>query len=153
MFYINLTCFEFQWTKYFGGQNFRRTKIFGGQNFRQQVRFSAVLSAEILSDKVCSIVLNCFLKVIVRLTLHLVLSQNILILTWCSPLSFILTILAFYFDPLINPIAHRHAVKVNEPTVEEDEDFELPEDYQPFMQVGFSSVTPTFSTLGWGGSF
>ena len=31
---------------------FRRTKIFGGQNFRQQVRFSAVLSAEILSDKV-----------------------------------------------------------------------------------------------------
>ena len=29
-----------------------RTKLFGGQNFRQQVRFSAVLSAEILSDKV-----------------------------------------------------------------------------------------------------
>ena len=31
---------------------FRRTKLFGGQNFQQQVRFSAVLSAEILSDKV-----------------------------------------------------------------------------------------------------
>ena len=29
-------------------------KIFGGQNFRQQVIFSAVLSVEILSDKVCS---------------------------------------------------------------------------------------------------
>ena len=38
----------------FGGQNFRRTKIVGGQNFRQQVRFSAVLSAEILFDKVAS---------------------------------------------------------------------------------------------------
>ena len=31
---------------------------FGGQNFRQQVRFSAVLSAEILSDKVSSVTLN-----------------------------------------------------------------------------------------------
>ena len=30
---------------------FRRTKLFGGQNFRQPVRFLAVLSAEILSDK------------------------------------------------------------------------------------------------------
>ena len=38
--------------KIFGGQNFRRTKLSGGQNFRNQVRFSAVLSAEILSDKV-----------------------------------------------------------------------------------------------------
>ena len=47
-----MICSRFQWTKYFGGQNFRRTKIFGGQNFRQQVRFSAVLSAENLSDKV-----------------------------------------------------------------------------------------------------
>ena len=36
---INLTCFRFQ-----------RTKYFGGQNFRQQVRFLAVLSAENLSD-------------------------------------------------------------------------------------------------------
>ena len=38
---INLTCFRFQ-----------RTKYFCGQNFWQQVRFSAVFSAEILSDKV-----------------------------------------------------------------------------------------------------
>ena len=52
--HIHLTCFIFQRTKYFGGKNFRRTKIFGGQNFRQQGRFSAVLSAEILSDKVPS---------------------------------------------------------------------------------------------------
>ena len=36
----------------FGGQNFRRTKIFGGQNFRHQVKFSALLSAEFLSNKV-----------------------------------------------------------------------------------------------------
>ena len=36
---MNLTCFEFQPKKYFRGQNFRRT------------RFSAVLSAKMLSDK------------------------------------------------------------------------------------------------------
>ena len=36
----------------FSGQNISADKTFGGQNFRQQVRFSAVLSAEILSDKV-----------------------------------------------------------------------------------------------------
>ena len=36
----------------FGGQNFRRTKLFGGQNFRHQAKFSAVLSAEFLSNKV-----------------------------------------------------------------------------------------------------
>ena len=34
---------------------FQRTKLFGGQNFRQQVRFSAVMSAEILSDKVSNV--------------------------------------------------------------------------------------------------
>ena len=31
---------------------FRRTKLFGGQHFRQQVRFSAVLSAEPVFDKI-----------------------------------------------------------------------------------------------------
>ena len=36
----------------FSGQNISANKIFGGQNFRQQIRFSAVLFAEILSDKV-----------------------------------------------------------------------------------------------------
>ena len=51
---INLTCFRFQRTEYFGGQNFRRTKPFGGQNFRQQVRFLAVLS----TDKVIQFLLN-----------------------------------------------------------------------------------------------
>ena len=35
---------------------FRRKKFFGGQNFRQQARLSALLSTEILSDKVCEIV-------------------------------------------------------------------------------------------------
>ena len=40
-------------TKILGGQNFRRTKKFGGQNFRHQAEFSALLSAEFLSDKVC----------------------------------------------------------------------------------------------------
>ena len=39
-------------TQNFGGKSFRRTKFFGGQNFRHQVEISAVLSAEILSDKV-----------------------------------------------------------------------------------------------------
>ena len=41
---------------------FRRTKLFGGQNFRQPVKFSAVLSAEILSDKVYSASGNNFIK-------------------------------------------------------------------------------------------
>lgn len=41
---------------------------------------------------------------------------------------------AFYFDPLVNPIAHRHAVKTTEPQPGDDEDFELPEDIQPFLQ-------------------
>ena len=36
----------------FSGQNISADKIFGGQNFRQQVWFSALLSAEILSNKV-----------------------------------------------------------------------------------------------------
>ena len=31
---------------------FYRTKVFGGKNFRQQAKFSALLSAEILSYKV-----------------------------------------------------------------------------------------------------
>ena len=34
------------------GQNLWRTKFFGGQNFRRQAKFSAILSAEFLSDKV-----------------------------------------------------------------------------------------------------
>ena len=51
-FCMNFTHFEFQPTKYFGEQNFPRTKIFGSQNFWQQIRFSAVLSAEILPDKI-----------------------------------------------------------------------------------------------------
>ena len=33
-------------------QNFRRTYIFGGHNFRHQAKFSAIMSAEFLSDKV-----------------------------------------------------------------------------------------------------
>ena len=61
--------FRFQWTKYFGGQNFRRTKLFGGQNFRQQVRFSAVLSAEILSDKVWSLLFRCHFRIYSKLKL------------------------------------------------------------------------------------
>ena len=47
----------FQPTKYFGGHNFRRKKVFGGQNFPQQAKFSALLSAEILSDKVIIILM------------------------------------------------------------------------------------------------
>ncbi|PVD32879.1 hypothetical protein C0Q70_08326 [Pomacea canaliculata] len=34
---------------------------------------------------------------------------------------------AFYFDPLINPISHRTAVKSSDPIIDDDEDFELPE--------------------------
>lgn len=40
---------------------------------------------------------------------------------------------AFYFDPLINPISHRHTVKSLDPMPEE-EDFLLPEDVSPFLQ-------------------
>ncbi|TNN38636.1 Pre-mRNA-processing-splicing factor 8 [Liparis tanakae] len=41
---------------------------------------------------------------------------------------------AFYFDPLINPISHRHSVKSQEPLPEEDEEFELPEFAEPFLK-------------------
>lgn len=42
---------------------------------------------------------------------------------------------AFYFDPLINPISHRHSIKIVEtPTFDEDEDFTLDEYVQPFLQ-------------------
>lgn len=41
---------------------------------------------------------------------------------------------AFYFDPLINPISHRHSVKVNEPVFDDDDEFELPLEVQPFLQ-------------------
>ena len=42
---------------------------------------------------------------------------------------------AFYFDPLINPISHRHAQKTVDAWVpEDDEEFELPEDCSPFLQ-------------------
>ena len=45
---------------------------------------------------------------------------------------------AFYFDPLINPISHRHSFGTDTKTEsflpdDEDEDFELPEDVQPFL--------------------
>jgi hypothetical protein len=35
-FYINLTCFEFQLTKDFGGQNFSADKIFGSKSYFRQ---------------------------------------------------------------------------------------------------------------------
>lgn len=41
---------------------------------------------------------------------------------------------AFYFDPLINPIAHRHGVKSVDPLPDDDEEFILPDDVQPFLQ-------------------
>ena len=41
---------------------------------------------------------------------------------------------AFYFDPLINPISHRHAAKGSEPLPEDDEEFELPGFAEPFMK-------------------
>ncbi|KAJ8731216.1 hypothetical protein PYW07_004380 [Mythimna separata] len=40
---------------------------------------------------------------------------------------------AFYFDPLINPISHRHSVKSLDPLPDEEE-FLLPEDVTPFLQ-------------------
>ena len=48
---------------------FWRTKLFGGQNFLQQVIFSAVLSAKMLSDKVkhgSNAWLKCFLKMVIQ---------------------------------------------------------------------------------------
>ena len=51
---------------------------------------------------------------------------------------------AFYFDPLINPISHRHATMVQEPQLleeeEEEEDFVLPEFVEPFL-----SGTPLYT--------
>ena len=43
---------------------------------------------------------------------------------------------AFYFDPLINPISHRHSVsKSSEDFLPDDEEeFELSEICQPFLQ-------------------
>ncbi|KAI9583820.1 pre-mRNA-processing-splicing factor 8 [Glossina fuscipes] len=41
---------------------------------------------------------------------------------------------AFYFDPLINPISHRHAnIKIQEPLLDDDEDFTLPDDVKVFL--------------------
>lgn len=40
---------------------------------------------------------------------------------------------AFYFDPLINPISHRHSVKSLDPLPDEEE-FLLPEEVSPFLQ-------------------
>ena len=44
---------------------------------------------------------------------------------------------AFYFDPLINPISHRHAVQQSTGGLDDEDeeaDFSLPEDVQPFLQ-------------------
>ncbi|XP_076032187.1 pre-mRNA processing factor 8 [Oratosquilla oratoria] len=41
---------------------------------------------------------------------------------------------AFYFDPLINPISHRNAVKGETLLPDDDEDFELPEDIEPVLK-------------------
>lgn len=41
---------------------------------------------------------------------------------------------AFYFDPLINPISHRHAQKLPEQLPDEDEEFELDADAVPFFK-------------------
>ncbi|KAG7282508.1 LOW QUALITY PROTEIN: hypothetical protein CRUP_020223, partial [Coryphaenoides rupestris] len=41
---------------------------------------------------------------------------------------------AFYFDPLINPISHRHSVKSQEPLPEDEEEFELPDYVEPFLK-------------------
>lgn len=41
---------------------------------------------------------------------------------------------AFYFDPLINPISHRHSVKSQSDPLPEEEDFVLPEEVSPFLQ-------------------
>ena len=42
---------------------------------------------------------------------------------------------AFYFDPLINPIAHRHAVQSSKGDFlpDDEEEFELSEAVQPFL--------------------
>lgn len=41
---------------------------------------------------------------------------------------------AFYFDPLINPISHRHSSKVPEPLPDDDEEFELPDYVEPLLK-------------------
>ena len=49
---------------------------------------------------------------------------------------------AFYFDPLINPISHRHAQKaMDSEFADEDEEFELPEYVAPFLQASFKPKT------------
>ena len=49
---------------------------------------------------------------------------------------------AFYFDPIINPISHRHSVKSSDVQIdkEELEDFELPVEVKPFL-----SESPLYS--------
>ena len=41
---------------------------------------------------------------------------------------------AFYYDPLINPISHRNAVKTEEPDFDETEEFILPEYFDPLLK-------------------
>jgi pre-mRNA-processing factor 8 len=40
---------------------------------------------------------------------------------------------AFYYDPLINPISHRNAGKVEEPDFDETDDFALPDFFDPLL--------------------
>ncbi|CAH8476010.1 unnamed protein product [Schistosoma bovis] len=47
---------------------------------------------------------------------------------------------AFYFDPLINPISQRQGVKAPELQPDDDETYELPEGFQPFL-----AETPLYS--------
>ncbi|XP_017297957.1 LOW QUALITY PROTEIN: pre-mRNA-processing-splicing factor 8-like, partial [Diaphorina citri] len=60
--------------------------------------------------------------------------------------------LYFYFDPLINPISHRHSVKTAEPLPEDDEEFILPEDVQPLLQETplYTDNTANGISLLWG---
>merc|ERR1719193_1771876 len=59
---------------------------------------------------------------------------------------------AFYFDPLINPISHRHAQKSMDAELpDDDEEFELPEEVVPFLQESplYSDHTANGIALLW----
>lgn len=64
---------------------------------------------------------------------------------------------AFYFDPLINPISHRHSAQStaymameNELLPDDTDDFELPDYIRPLMQVRrhFAAAVSPSSTIG-----
>ena len=84
------------------GQNFRRTKLFGGQNFRQQVRFLAILSAEILSD----LVIADFSKKISIISAILIMTSFLTAKKICTYFYWKSKVCSYAFRPCIVRLGH-----------------------------------------------